>query len=285
MNGRAPLPFALIGLGGAIGLAGAEHPLLVGSGAIGAALLLRAAPRSAPRLALWSAAAVAAGLLLLTPFVSSDGQTELISGPPIAVVDTVVTAEELLWGLVVAARLAGIVLLILAVLAWIDRDRAQDLLGRALPRSALMVALAGRMLPALEADAALVARSARLRGVDLDRGGRLTRARRAAPLVLPLAATALERGVDRAEALVARGYGGPGATRLPEPPLTAGERAALGCGLLLMVLGAVIAVGSIGDFRFFPSPASPGGAPALVASAALMAALVLPALALRRAER
>lgn len=282
MSCRAPLPLLLIGLGGVICLAASEHPAIVGAGALGALVLLLAAPRRVPAVALLATAAMAVGLLILTPWISSDGTTTLLSGPPLAVIDTAVTAEELLWGAVVALRLVGVVLLILAVLAWIDQDRAQDLLARLLPRSALMIGLAGRMLPALESDAAVVAQSARLRGVDLGGGGRLARARRAAPLVLPLTATALERGVDSAEALVARGFGGPGATRLPEDPLLRGERIAVGCGALLVGLGMLTISGVAGDFTFFPEPASGVDRTTLTVALLIATSLILAARSLSR---
>lgn len=282
MNGRAPLPLIAIALGGVTCLAGTQHPAVVATGLLGAVVLLAAAPRRTPRIALTATALMATGLLLLTPWVTSDGATVLVSGPPLAVIDTAVTAEELVWGAVVAGRLAAVVLLVLAVLAWIDQDRALDLLGRALPRSALMIGLAGRMLPALETDAATITQSARLRGVDLDHGGRLARARRAAPLVLPLTATALERGIDSAEALVARGFGAPGATRLPEAPLTPGEKVAGACGLALLALGALTIGGVTGSFTVFPRIGGLGDPAALGAAAALALALTIPARVLSR---
>lgn len=281
MTGRAPLPLLLIGLGAVLCLAGSAHPAIVAAGAAGAAALLVSAPRPVPRLALVAAALMAAGVFVLTPWISSDGATVLFAGPPLAVIDTTVTAEELLWGAVVAVRLAGVVVAVLAVLAWIDQDRAQDLLARGLPRSALMIGLAGRMVPALEGDAAIVARSARLRGVDLDSGGRLRRARAAAPLVLPLAATALERGVDSSEALVARGFGAPGGTRLPEEPLSRGEWSATACGALLIGLGVATVSGG-GTYSYFPEPDGIVAAPAFAIAGLTALMLIMAAAALRR---
>ncbi len=281
MTGRAPLPLLLIGLGAILCLAGSEHPVIVGAATAGALVLLLSAPRAAPRLALFAAALMAVGVFMLTPWISSDGATVLFAGPPLAVIDTAVTGEELLWGAVVAARLAGVVMVVLAVLSWIDQDRTQDLLARVLPRSALMIGLAGRMMPALESDAAIVARSARLRGVDLDSGGRFRRARAAAPLVLPLAATALERGVDSSEALVARGFGAPGSTRLPEEPLSPGERGAMASGVVLIGLGVAI-VGGGGVYSYFPEPDGLGTTSALAIAALTALALIIAAVALQR---
>ena len=145
-----------------------------------------------------------------------------------------------------------------------------------------MIGLAGRMLPNLEADAAVIAQSARLRGVDLDSGGRLARTRRAAPLVLPLTATALERGVDSAEALVARGFGRPGVTRLPEDPLGRGEKVGVACGLILLGLGALTLMGVAGDVAFFPRVEGVGDPATLVAAGAITLILIASERALGR---
>jgi energy-coupling factor transport system permease protein len=59
-------------------------------------------------------------------------------------------------------------------------------------------------------------------------------ARARAALVSPLVAGSLERALNLAEAMEARGFGRPGATRLPSRSWTLFERAAVaGAGLLV----------------------------------------------------
>lgn len=282
MTGRAPVPLALLGIGGAVCITATSHPALVGAGLIGALALVLSAPRRMSRLAIWSLLLAAAGLLVLTPWVSANGQTILFQGPPLAVIDTTVSLEEVIWGSVIAGRLAAVVLIVAGVLAWMDEDRAQEVLARVLPRSALMIGLAGRMLPTLERDAHTVAQSARLRGVDLDSGSPLVRARSVAPLILPVAASALERGVDSAEALVARGFGSGPPTRLPEPALNVGEWIVGGCGALLLTMAIPVSLGLVGDFGFFPGPDGSADTASLGAAALIGIALMIPAGALRR---
>ena len=62
----------------------------------------------------------------------------------------------------------------------------------------------------------------------------------AAPRLLsPLLAGSLERGLNVAEAMEARGYGRPGRTRAPRPPWTSADRAAVAGSVALVVVGAL----------------------------------------------
>ena len=97
----------------------------------------------------------------------------------------------------------------------------------------LAVALATRLVPTLERDAAGLTESLRGRGVEVS--GVRGRAR----LLTPLLAGSLERALNLAEAMEARGYGRPGATRALRPGWRARDRAALAVGAALVVIGAL----------------------------------------------
>jgi energy-coupling factor transport system permease protein len=95
------------------------------------------------------------------------------------------------------------------------------------------VALATRLVPSLERDAAGLAESVRGRGV------RLQGARGYATLLSPLVAGSLERATSLAEAMEARGFGRAGTTRAPRPPWTARDRLALPLAALLLLVAAL----------------------------------------------
>ncbi len=96
---------------------------------------------------------------------------------------------------------------------------------------------------------------------------------------MPLVATSLERGLDHAEALVARGYGSGPRTRLPERGPTRGERLAL---LLALPAAAAVAlaVGPGGAATYYPRLDAPaaGGYAAGALAALLAGALALVAI-------
>jgi energy-coupling factor transport system permease protein len=108
------------------------------------------------------------------------------------------------------------------------------------------------------------------------------RLRRAAPLALPLLGSSLERGLDVAEAMTARGYGSGPRTRVAEPAWTGVERAVLAIGAALAALtAAAIALGLAG-YSYYPTMDAPWAPGAIAVAAGALAALAGAAAVLRR---
>jgi energy-coupling factor transport system permease protein len=143
-----------------------------------------------------------------------------------------VTSEELREAAVQALRLGAVGLAFAAYALLLDHDRLVRAAGFA-RRTALGVALATRLVPTLERDAAGLVEALRGRGVEV--AGARGRAR----LLSPLLAGSLERGLNLAEAMEARGYGRAGRTRVPEPRWAARDRLALAVAALLVVVGGL----------------------------------------------
>jgi energy-coupling factor transporter transmembrane protein EcfT len=171
----------------------------------------------------------AASVFVLTPFVASIGSHPLWTGPVVPVLGALdVTREELAEGLFQALRLAAVGLAFACYALLVDHDRLVGAAGWA-RRSTLAVALATRLVPTLERDAAGLREALRGRGVDLA----------PARLLSPLLAGSLERGLNLAEAMEARGYGRPGRTRAPTAAWTARDRGALALAPVVVVVGAL----------------------------------------------
>jgi len=174
-----------------------------------------------------------AALFVVTPFVERLPGTVLWSGPAVPVIGTLdVTSTELSGALFNACRLAAVSLAFSAYALWLDHDRLVQAAGFA-RRSVLAVALATRLMPALERDAAGLVEALRGRGVEPE--GLRGRAR----LVSPLLAGSLERSLNLAEAMEARGFGRPGGTRLPQPEWGIREPLALAGAVLAVLVGAL----------------------------------------------
>ena len=196
------------------------------------ALCLRGAGRRAwPYLA--AVLATAGAVLVVTPFVETVGWHVLWSGPSLPVLGTLdVTSEELRGALFQSLRLASLSLAFSAYALLLDHDRLVQ--GAAFARrSALAVVLATRLVPTLERDARGLVEALRGRGVEVS--GLRGRAR----LVSPLLAGSLERGLNVAEAMEARGFGRAGHTRAPRPPWTRLDRLAAAGAPLLALVGAL----------------------------------------------
>jgi energy-coupling factor transport system permease protein len=175
----------------------------------------------------------AVGLFVVTPFVETLGSHPIWTGPIVPVIGQLdVTREELASALFQSCRLAAVGFAFAVYALHVDHD---ELLGavRVARRSVLAVALATRLLPTLERDAAGFVLALRGRGVNV------AGARGRASLLSPLLAGSLERGVNLAEAMEARGYGRAGRTRIPPPPWRLLDRLALVAAAALVVVGAL----------------------------------------------
>ena len=168
-------------------------------------------------------------MFLLTPFVEVIGSHPLWTGPTIPVLGRLdVTTEELANGLFQALRLVAVGLAFAVYALLLDHDRLLASAGWA-RRSTVAVGLATRLVPLLERDARDQRLALRGRGVELGAMRRLS----------PLLAGSLERGLNLAEAMEARGYGSPGRTRAPRSPWTWLDRLALVASVLIVLVGAL----------------------------------------------
>jgi energy-coupling factor transport system permease protein len=205
------------------------------AGALVALLLaaVRRAPRSRRRPYLVGSLGSALGVFLVWPLLGTDGYHVLWSGPTIPVLGVVdVTSEEVRLAALYALRFAAVSLAFAAYALLVDHDR---LLGRVSigRRSALTAVLATRLVPTLERDAAGLVEAVRGRGVAVE--GVRARAR----VLSPLVAGSLERGLNLAEAMEARGFGRPGRTRAPAPRWTVLDAAALAAAAALVAACAL----------------------------------------------
>jgi energy-coupling factor transport system permease protein len=228
-----PVPAAILlaGVGAAALLA--RH---VASVAVLAVLLLAVCLRAPARrraVYLYGALTTGLGVLVVSPFVQVTGSTVLWAGPIVPVLGPLdVTLEELQVAALNGLRLTALGLAFAAYALLLDHDRLVSSVGFA-RRSALAVALATRLVPTLERDAAGLAEAVRGRGVEL------VGLRGHARLLSPLVSGSLERAWNLAEAMEARGFGRPGATRAPRPAWGPLDRLAVVAALLATAAGAL----------------------------------------------
>ena len=168
-------------------------------------------------------------VFLITPFVEVIGTHVLWTGPTIPVVGPLdIRTEELRNGLFQGLRLTAVGLAFAVYALLLDHDRLLTAAGWA-RRSTLAVALATRLVPVLERDARELRLALRGRQVELG----------PVRLLSPLLAGSLERGLNLAEAMEARGYGRAGATRAPRSPWRLRDRAALAVVPVIVAVGAL----------------------------------------------
>lgn len=160
-----------------------------------------------------------------------------------------VTVEQagVVAGLLVIMRLVGLVLMtMLLTLTTTPLSLAHGVeyfirplgrLGFPAAETAMIMTIAMRFIPTLSEESQRLLRAQMARGADFE-GGFFSRARKFAPLMVPLFIGAFRRADELALAMEARGYRiGAARTRMREEPVTA-----IDWGALLFALAALIAV-------------------------------------------
>ncbi|HYX86405.1 MAG TPA: energy-coupling factor transporter transmembrane component T [Gaiellales bacterium] len=261
-----PLPALLAAGAVAVAAVALENPLWPAAAAVAAAMLLAVA---GPPRRMYVTFALTSGLtvLALEPFVAVQGLTVLWQGPEIPVLDTQVTLEEVVFGAAAALRIAATALAAAAFVRLADSDLLLRAVARVAPRSAMIAALSTQMLPALERDAAGIVLAARTRAA------RISRPQTAARLMGPLVGMSLERALAIAEAMEARGYGGPARAAAPVRPATGRERGLTALGAAAVAVVATAIATGAGGYRYFDTLGDPFRPAAVAGSAALLLAL------------
>ena len=176
------------------------------------------------------------------------------SGRPTSGSSTItLTLQGLVYGITTALRLTAVVLAFALFNVALEPDDQLGLLSRFSFRSGLVLSLAARLLPVLSSDGAHIADAQRARGMELDRGTRRARATARLPLLGALLTRSLERAVDVAAAMEARGYGsGRRSQWLHRRPWRAADAALAGGAVLAAVaLLAGLLRGAVG-YDFYP---------------------------------
>ncbi len=147
-------------------------------------------------------------ILLINPLVNRNGATLLWQAPRWPLVGGVrITLEALVFGGVMAVRIAAVILLFALFNLLVHPDRVMALFTRLLPKSGLTLALTVRLIPNFQRQLKEITQVQLIRGVDFDRGGLIGKVRRRLPLLKVLILSSLEDSLDAAEAMRARGYG------------------------------------------------------------------------------
>jgi energy-coupling factor transport system permease protein len=172
-------------------------------------------------------------LFLFSPLFARYGGIVYWDGPSVPVIGELdVTSDELSYALFQSLRFLAVGLAFAAYALLLDHDRLL-MAGGQLRRSVLALALATRLVPTLERDAAGFVEALRGRGVAVEG------VRGHARLISPLVAGSLERSLNLAESMEARGFGRPGRTRAPSPPWTTVDRVAIAGSVLIVVAGVL----------------------------------------------
>ncbi|RJQ52289.1 MAG: energy-coupling factor transporter transmembrane protein EcfT [Actinobacteria bacterium] len=222
---------------------------------------------------------MAAAVCIINPLLSRQGATIILRGPVLPVAGRfVMTAEAIAYGGGMALRLLCVVAAFALYSSAVDPDAATSLLSRLSFGSALVIALAVRLFPAIIADASRITDAQRSRGARLDGGGRRARIAARAPIIDCLLLTSMERSVQIAESMESRGFASK--SRTPARPAPRQRRDVLvgSASTLALVLGIAVGAGGLSSLNYYPVLSGTPLASAALAAAPLGVVLLAPSL-------
>jgi energy-coupling factor transport system permease protein len=130
------------------------------------------------------------------------------------------------------------------------------------------LSIATRMYPTIAADSINISDAMKARGVEFDDGNMLQKARARAPVMMPLLLNSMERSMEIAEAMEARGFGAGRRTQYFDTPLTARDKAMCVLFLAAVPFGVAMFVLGYGNVNYL------GGAPLSITLTGALVAIV-----------
>ena len=195
-------------------------------------------------------------IIVVNALVSQQGSHVLLQAPFSAPVigNPRITLEGLGWGLGNSLRLLVIISAFTLLIFAIHPDDLMLALAKLkLPYKSLLVSsLSAKFVPILVEDVKLIADVQRSRGLELDKGGRLRKARGYMAIGIPLLSNSLERAAGLAEAMESRGFGSGKRTLYKELKLTQLEVLALIASLLPGGFGLTLHFLGFGRYQYYP---------------------------------
>lgn len=250
-----------------------DHPLVLG--VLTLAIVLAGACAGVGRRlvsSLRTAAIVALPIVVVNVLVSRDGLTVFVRlgdlGP---FGQGNLTMEALVYGAVIALKVAIIMLATTLASLAVDPDELLRVVRRLSFRSALTASLATRMIPVLAGDAQRLAEAQRTRP-----GSGRGRARERVRLLSAIVGSSLDRAMDMAATLELRGFAG--ARRAPRRrvPWSRHDLAFAASAVSLVALALAARLGGMVAFSAYPQVRAGTITEALALGAGLAAAVLLP---------
>lgn len=147
-------------------------------------------------------------LMLVNAVFVHAGSTVLLTGPRVPLLGTLkITLEAICFSGAMGIRLLVIISAFCFYTYAVHPDKVLKLLNKFSGKSVLAIILATRMFPLLVRDVRRISEVQRCRGVKLDYGTRRQRLKNRLPIINILLLSSLERSMQTAESMQARGYG------------------------------------------------------------------------------
>lgn len=207
-------------------------------------------------------------VMVVNPLVIRAGATIIWHGPAVPFLGRLdISMEAIYFGAVSGLRLLVIMSIFCLYNLMVNPDNVLNLFSRAAGKSALMVALATRMFPAMVRDLKRIKEVMQLRGVDFEEGSLWERVKKYSVLYNVMLLSSLEGSMEIAESMQARAYGSGRRSVYSRKLLRPRDYLSMGGSLLALSAAAWGLHNGCGRYAFYPV------ADALVGGSSTLAAL------------
>ncbi len=147
-------------------------------------------------------------IVVINTLVNRAGSTIIFRGPEIPLLGPLdISMEALVYGLGMSVRLLVIISIFCLYTYAVNPDKALRLFSRLGGKSVLAITLSLRLFPLMMKDFQRISEIQRCRGVKLATGSWWERARNTIPIISIMLLSSMERSLQLAESMFARGYG------------------------------------------------------------------------------
>lgn len=227
----------------------------------------------------WFCLPIVALILVVNPLVAPEGATVLWRGPSVPVLGTLrVSLEAVGFALAMGLRLLVILTAFLVYSAALNPDRMFNLFSRCVPRAAVVFLLALRVYPTLLEDYTRIREAQTARGVDFEAGSCVSRFSSRLTVARGMLVSSLERVLEIAESMHARGFGCGPRTVYSSECWRPRDWLALAGVLLAVAAGATALISGAAAYNFYPALDAPLRREAVMPLVFLVPALLVPVL-------
>jgi len=213
------------------------------------------------KLGLW----VAGLLIAINALFVHAGQTVIWQGPDLPVLGRLdLHLEAVCYGAAMGVRLLILLLVFALYNAVVHPDKIMSLFSRLAFKSALILSLSTRMVPAIARELANVVEVQQMRGVRFGAGGLGERLRKYSWLLEVILTSSLEGALQVAESMQARAFGSGPRTHYQRFLLRRRDCIIGLLSLLALILALCVKARGYGDYTYYPQLGPLGSAPALI---------------------
>ncbi|NLO21895.1 MAG: energy-coupling factor transporter transmembrane protein EcfT [Syntrophomonadaceae bacterium] len=217
-------------------------------------------------------------IVLINVLFARAGTTIIYRGVDIPLIGALeISLEAIAYGLGMSLRLLVIISVFCLYTYTVNPDKALHLGGRLGGKSVLAITLSLRLFPLMIKDFQRISEIQRCRGVKLSTGSLWQRAKKTLPIISIILLSSLERSLQLAESMQARGYGSGPRSTYDRDLWRPRDYLIIALSIMALFLGICSAIKGWSAYRYYPILEEISGLDWILASFIAMI-LLLPAI-------